>query len=44
MGGMDKTSTRSLLDRMLGVFADVHAGEGGTALLLALNVFLILMA
>jgi ATP:ADP antiporter, AAA family len=29
---------------MLGVFADVHAGEGGTALLLALNVFLILMA
>ena len=44
MGGMDKTSTRSLLDRMLGVFADVHAGEGGTAVLLALNVFLILMA
>ena len=29
---------------MLGVFADVHAGEGGTSLLLALNVFLILMA
>ena len=29
---------------MLGVFADVHAGEGGIALLLALNVFLILMA
>ena len=29
---------------MLGVFAEVHAGEGGTALLLALNVFLILMA
>src|SRR6185436_20297416 len=44
MGGMDKTSTPSRLDRMLGVFADVHAGEGGTALLLALNVFLILMA
>jgi ATP:ADP antiporter, AAA family len=41
---MDQTSTPSRLDRMLGVFADVHAGEGGTALLLALNVFLILMA
>src|SRR4029079_19618641 len=41
---MDQTSTPSRLDRMLGVFADVRAGEGGTALLLALNVFLILMA
>ena len=29
---------------MLGLFAEVHAGEGGTVLLLALNVFLILMA
>ena len=35
---------RSRLDRFLGVFADVHTGEGVTALLLALNVFLILMA
>ena len=35
---------RSALDRFLGVFTDVHAGEGFTALLLALNVFLILMA
>jgi AAA family ATP:ADP antiporter len=35
---------RSSLDRFLGIFADVHAGEGVTALLLALNVFLILMA
>ena len=35
---------RSRLDRFLGVFTDVHAGEGFTALLLALNVFLILMA
>jgi len=41
---MDQTSTPSRLDRMLGVFADVRAGEGGIALLLALNVFLILMA
>jgi AAA family ATP:ADP antiporter len=35
---------RSSLDRFLGIFADVHGGEGVTALLLALNVFLILMA
>ena len=28
---------RSALDRFLGVFTDVHAGEGFTALLLALN-------
>ena len=41
---MDSTATRSRLDRMLGVFADVQAGEGVNALLLALNIFLILMA
>jgi AAA family ATP:ADP antiporter len=41
---MDSTATRSRLDRMLGVFADVHAGEGVTSVLLALNIFLILMA
>ena len=35
---------RSALDRFLGIFADVHSGEGLTALLLALNVFLIMMA
>jgi len=34
----------SWLDRGLRVFADVRAGEGFIALLLALNVFLILMA
>jgi len=39
-----QTNHRSPLDRFLGIFADVHAGEGVTALLLALNVFLILMA
>jgi AAA family ATP:ADP antiporter len=32
------------LEKFLNTFADVHAGEGQTALLLALNVFLILMA
>jgi AAA family ATP:ADP antiporter len=41
---MNQTQKPSRLDRMLGVFADVHAGEGGTSLLLALNVFLILTA
>jgi AAA family ATP:ADP antiporter len=35
---------RSRLERWLGIFAEVHAGEGLTSLLLALNVFLILMA
>ena len=35
---------RSRLERVLGAFTEVHAGEGATALLLALNVFLILMA
>ena len=38
------SNNRSSLDRFLGIFADVHSGEGLTALLLALNVFLILMA
>jgi ATP:ADP antiporter, AAA family len=37
-------STRSGLERFLGLFTDVHAGEGTTALLLSLNIFLILMA
>jgi AAA family ATP:ADP antiporter len=32
------------LERFLGLFAEVHRGEGPTALLLALNVFLLLMA
>jgi ATP:ADP antiporter, AAA family len=32
------------LDRALRLFTDVHAGEGATALLLALNVFLLLGA
>ncbi len=38
------TSARSPLDRFLGVFTEVRPGEGPTALLLALDVFLILMA
>ena len=39
-----KASERSSLERFLGFFTDVHAGEGTTALLLSLNIFLILMA
>ena len=35
---------KSPLDRFLGLAADVHAGEGATALLLALNGFLLLAA
>jgi AAA family ATP:ADP antiporter len=38
------TSDQTALERFLGLFTDVRRGEGGTALLLALNVFLILMA
>jgi AAA family ATP:ADP antiporter len=33
---------KNWLDRALGIFADVRAGEGGTALLLAANIFCIL--
>jgi AAA family ATP:ADP antiporter len=35
---------RSPLERWLGVFTEVRAGEGGTAIALALNIFLILTA
>ena len=41
---MTTTPERTRLDRALGMFADVRAGEGSLALLLASNVFLILMA
>ena len=41
---MEHREEPSWLDRGLRVFADVRAGEGFIALLLALNVFLILMA
>ena len=39
-----QTSDRSSLERFLGMFTEVRPGEGTTALLLALNVFLLLMA
>lgn len=37
------TTTRSRLDRALAVFSDVRAGEGATALLMLVNVFLLLV-
>ena len=40
----DQADRRSTLERFLGTFTEVRAGEGTTALLLALNIFLILMA
>ena len=41
---MTEQSTTSGLDRFLNLFTEVRPGEATTALLLALNVFLILMA
>jgi hypothetical protein len=38
------TSERSSFERFLGMFTEVRPGEGITALLLVLNVFLILMS
>jgi AAA family ATP:ADP antiporter len=39
---MEETRPRSPLEKLLGLFAEVRAGEGGTALLLTLNVYLLL--
>jgi AAA family ATP:ADP antiporter len=35
---------KGLLDRILGIFTEVHGGEGITALLLMMNIFLLLAA
>jgi ATP:ADP antiporter, AAA family len=40
---MSDTSPPGPLDRLLGVFGDVRLGEGGTVLLMSLNVFLLLV-
>jgi AAA family ATP:ADP antiporter len=40
----DPTAPPGPLDRLLGVFSDVHAGEGARALLMLANIFLILVA
>ncbi len=42
--GTPDKSHRGPLDRLLGTFADVRAGEGMTALLLMLNIFVLLAA
>jgi len=39
-----QSEKKNLLDRFLDLFADVHAGEGVTAVILAANVFLLLTA
>ena len=39
-----RSSERTWLDRLLNAFAPVHGGEGGTVLLMALNVFILLTA
>jgi len=44
MGNNDSKDSRSPLERFLGLFANVRAGEGATVVLLALNVFLLLLA
>jgi len=41
---MNDTRPPGPLDRLLGIFGDVRAGEGGTVLLMSLNVFLLLVA
>jgi len=39
----DSKNSRNILERFLGLFADVRGGEGVTVLLLGLNVFLLLL-
>jgi AAA family ATP:ADP antiporter len=41
---MPRAGVKSPLERFLGLFAEVKPGEAGTALLLALNVFLLLIS
>jgi len=41
---LTRKTPKGLLDRILGVFAEVRGGEGVTALLLMLNIFLLLTA
>jgi AAA family ATP:ADP antiporter len=40
----DKSERLGALERILRPFAEVHDGEGGTAILLTINVFLLLLA
>src|SRR5258705_2772559 len=41
---MNDTRPPGPLDRLLGIFGNVRPGEGGTVLLMSLNVFLLLVA
>jgi AAA family ATP:ADP antiporter len=41
---LNNETPKGFLDRILGVFSDVRGGEGATALLLMLNIFLLLAA
>ena len=41
---MNENQTPRPIDRLLGIFGDVHAGEGGTVFLMTLNVFLLLVS
>lgn len=41
---MNDSQSPGPLDRFLGIFGDVRAGEGGMVLLMSLNVFLLLVA
>jgi AAA family ATP:ADP antiporter len=40
--GTPSQAPKGLLDRILGIFTDVHGGEGVTAILLMLNIFVLL--
>ena len=40
----NETARPGLLDRLLGIFSEVHPGEGSRALLMLVNVFLILVS
>jgi AAA family ATP:ADP antiporter len=44
MNDDDRKAPSGMLDRLLGIFSDVHPGEGGRALLMLANVFLILVS
>ena len=40
---MSENKPPGLLDRLLGIFGDVHSGEGATVILMLVNVFLLLV-
>ena len=40
---MKETQPAAPIDRILGIFGEVRAGEGGTVLLMSFNIFLLLV-